>query len=94
MIHGDARLVDHGYTIWNLLKADLSSITKGEMCQPAATDRAAATYVHRIKVAIVAQEIHAVEILSHYIERFDEPGSTWELGLFDCMSDAVEWAKP
>ncbi len=93
LLQDDARLDDHTYSIWNFLEADLSSITEKEMNQPASIDSAVAISVPKMKVALIAQENHAVELCKYYIERTKKFGTTWEFHLFDCMDDAIKWGE-
>ena len=90
-LHSDARIDHHKYSIWFLLEADLSSITKTDILNAAAMNRVASTYLHSMKVALIAQEIHAVEICNYYIESTKKDDSTWEFGLFDSIESAIEW---
>jgi len=92
-LQGDAKLDDHTYSIWNFLEADLSSITEIEANEPASIASAVAISVPEMKVALIAQENHAVELCKYVIESTKKFGSTWEFHLFDCMDDAIKWGE-
>jgi len=46
-----------------------------------------------MKVALIAQETHSVELCEHFICKTKEYGSTWEHHIFDCMDDAIQWVE-
>ena len=93
IVHGDARLDNHKYSIWNFLEADLSQLTESDLLQPAATDGAASISILDMKVAIVAVDSHAVKVLEHYVQYAIQVTTWWEFGIFNSMQDALHWAE-
>lgn len=51
-LHGDARIEDMKYNVWDFLDADLGPITKIEIEDTAAIDMVASRSVHKMKVAL------------------------------------------
>jgi hypothetical protein len=90
-LHGNYRIESHRYTIWDLLGANLSSITEDEIDIPAAIDMPAARYVRKIKVLLVVQEAHATQLCKRYIKTASELISNWEFAIFNSMADAKKW---
>ncbi len=93
ILHGDARLDNHKYSIWNFLEADLSQLTESDLLRPAATDGAASISIPRMKVAIVAVDSHAVKVLGHYVQYAIQVTTWWDFGIFNSMQEALHWAE-
>ena len=93
-LHGDARVENHEYSVWNFLEADLSQVSEQDILVPAAIDRAASISIRRIKVAFVAvADSHAINILLHYVNAAERDIENWEFGIFGSTKDAMDWIE-
>ena len=92
-LHGDARIGDQKYSIWNLLNADLSSATKKEIVEPAATDFGSSHYIPRMKIVFIAHEAYTIELIHCYIDCCRKLDTLWGISIFDDANRAIQWAR-
>lgn len=83
----------HKYQIWNLLNADLSTITTTEIKEPAAYDWAASLAVPNVKATMVGTEQAVIELWDAYVEQSKKMGSPWNFERFSNFSDALKWSR-
>jgi hypothetical protein len=94
ILHGDARFDELKYSIWNFLEADMQKIEMTQIEEPAAIDYAASMSVHRMKVALITQDLSvSAEKCTRYIEESKKFGSPWEIRVFNCLEDADAWGN-
>ena len=92
-LHSDARISNQTYSIWNLLNADLSSITKKEVLEPAAMDFGSSHYIPTMKIAFIAREAYTIELIHCYIDCCRKLNIPWEYSIFDDANRAIRWAS-
>lgn len=92
-IHGHAKFDYHRYQIIDLLEANLSSVTKEDAKEPAATDAIASLRKWNVKVVLVAIKSDAVKAAKNYVERAQRLAPTWKFEIFSNFEDALRWAK-
>ena len=90
---GDSRVDGHTYSIFNFAEADLSPVTEDVALEQASISWAASLSKPVLKLAFVAQEGNAVELIRHYIKSTKDMGSTWDLNIFPSLEEAVAWVK-
>lgn len=90
-LHGDARFDAMRYQLWDLLGASLGSITRREIEQPSAIDLVAARMNAHVKVALVTDSPHDIQICEHYAARSASLGSPWEIQIFADLAAAQAW---
>lgn len=90
-LHGDARFDGMRYQLWDLLGASLGSITRREIEQPSAIDLVAARMNAHVKVALVTNSPHDIQICEHYAARSSGLGSPWDIRIFPDLAAAQAW---
>ena len=83
----------HRYQIVNLLDADLSSVTENDGSVPAMLDSMAATKNENVKVALVAQGEHSLNVVAGYVSASQNCNKKWKFKVFSTFEDALTWAK-
>jgi hypothetical protein len=93
ILHGHEGFDRHTYQIWDLLNADMSTISEEDMLEPSAMDDVASMSTPRMKIALVVNDDYAVKLCESYSKSIGEFNSKWECRLFDSMGDARQWAR-
>jgi len=75
------------------LDADLSSVTENDGRVPALLDSIAARRNEGVKVALVAQGAHSLNVVGGYISAAQASNKKWKFKAFSTLEDTLIWAK-
>lgn len=92
-IHEHPDFSIHKYQIINLLGADLSSVTESDGKVPALLDSIAAKRNENVRVALVAQGAHSMQVVDGYVCVAQTRIPKWKLKVFSTFEDALAWVK-
>lgn len=92
-IQGHFNFDDHNYQIVDLLDADLSSVTEEDAEFPAETDSIASQTRRNVKVALIAREKHALNIVMSYVQYARALIPNWQFDIFSTREDALNWTR-
>ena len=93
VLHGDDRISNHRYTVWNFLDCDVSSISKEDLEFPAAIDSGASKPSDDIKIVLVMTDLNAVDVFNHYVNELNHNLSTRVGTIFSSLEEAYKWCQ-
>lgn len=90
-LYRDPRFEDSDYFIWDMTDVIRFEMADDEIDFPAITDKVATSYKPKLKGALIATDKAVQRIIELYIYKSVEMESSWELKLFNHISDARRW---
>ena len=92
-IHGHQYFDAHHFQIVNLLDASLVSMSQEDILIPTAIDYVASKTRKNVKMAIVAQQPHSLQLAEYFIKSARDMNIPWKIKIFPELQAALLWAK-